>query len=368
MNVSLQKYSMEQNIIADTQTGNEISIKEVILKVSRLRQYILSKWITILTLTALGMLLGFAYAHFKKPIYTAATTFVLEEGDKGGGLGQYAGLASMVGIDLGAAGGGGIFQGDNILALYKSRTMIEKTLLTEVDCHGHKQTLIENYIAFNHLRSKWSEIPGLKDIEFKKRANFTRTQDSVLGKVVEDINRRYLNVDKPDKKLSILKVEVKAADEFFAKRFNEEIVKNVNDFYVQTKTKKSLVNVSILQQKTDSVRAVMNGAIFTGASIADATPNLNPTRQVQRIAPMQRSQFNAETNKEILGELVKNLELSKISLRKEMPLIQVIDEPVFPLTNDKVGKLKGIVLGGFIMFFLTVLFLIIRRIFKSIMA
>jgi len=112
----------------------------------------------------------------------------------------------------------------------------------------------------------------------------------------------------------------------------------------------------------------MNGAIFSAAAVSDATPNLNPTRQVQRAAPMQRSQFSAETNKAILSELVKNLEMSKISLRKETPLIQVIDKPVYPLAKEAFGKLKGIVMGGLLAGFLIVVILSLRLVFKNILS
>jgi hypothetical protein len=174
-------------------------------------------------------------------------------------------------------------------------------------------------------------------------------------------------VYKADKKLSIISADVKAKDEFFAKTFNEEIVRNVNNFYVQTKTRKSLDNVKILQMKTDSIRNIMNGAIYSSAAIIDATPNLNPTRQAQRSAPAQRSQYTAETNKAILSELVKNLELSKMSLLKEAPLIQVVDQPVFPLDKTRLGSMKASILGAVLFGFLTVIVLLMKYIFASIL-
>ena len=80
---------------------------------------------------------------------------------------------------------------------------------------------------------------------------------------------------------------------------------------------------------------------------------------------MQRSQFNAETNKSILSELVKNLEMSKISLRKETPLIQVVDRPIFPLEKDRFGKVKGLVLGIFLFGTFTIISLLISKAFKA---
>lgn len=345
--------------------NGDLSLKDVVVNFKKCYSYLLSKWIAIILFVLFGSILGYLYARSKKPMYTALTSFVLEESNSGGGLGNLGGLASMVGVDVG--GNGGIFQGDNIIELYKSRTMIEKTLLTVVEANGKKELLIDHYITFKKLRDNWSKNPLLKNIDFKKeRSSFNRLQDSVLGSVVTDIKTNYLNVSKPDKKLSIIIAEVKSPDEFFAKNFNDQIVKNVNDFYIQTKTKKSLENVAILQHQTDSVKAVLNGAIYSGAAIIDATPNLNPTRQILRV-PIQRSQYNAEANKAILIQLVQNLELSKITLRKETPLIQVLDRPIYPVSVEKASKLKGIVLGGFVFGVLAVIFFLLKMIISPLL-
>ena len=345
---------------------DEMSLREIVHSIISWWRYLWSKWIIILLFGLIGGALGFTYAYFSKPIYTATTTFVLEDEKASTGVSSLAGLASMAGVDLGG-NGGGIFQGDNILELYKSRTMIEKNLLTKVIYKNKPQLLIDRYIDFNKRRKAWAKKKELKNLTFNLQpgAKFNRLQDSILGVVVDDISKNYLQVSRPNKKLSIIKVEVKAKDEFFAKEFNEEIVKKVNDFYVQTKTKKSLNNVKILQQKTDSVRAVMNGAIYSAVITTDATPNLNPTRQVQRVAPVQKAQFSAETNKAVLTEMVKNLEMTKLSLLKETPLIQVVDEPIYPLKIDKFGKIKGIAFGGILAGFLIVLYLISKKILRQ---
>lgn len=354
---------------SNPQSG-ELGLRDLILGIKEWFGYFWSKKWLIILFGLLGGALGLGYTFLKKPIYMATTTFVLEMGEKSGGLSQYAGLAAMVGIDL-AGGGGGLFQGENILELYRSRTMISKTLLSEVDFNGQKQLLIDRFIEFNKMKIKWKK-PELKNIQFSATNTYDNSaqqllHDSVISIIVKAIEEDYLMVGKPDKKLNIINVSVQAADEQFAKAFNEKIVQNVNDFYLQTKTKKAKDNVAILQQKTDSVRAVMTGAIYRAAEAIDATPNLNPTRQVQRIAPIQTSQASAEVNKIMLGQLIQNLELSKISLQKETPLIQIIDKPVLPLEKDKVGKKKGIIIGGVLSFFLVTLILIITKAIKNLL-
>ncbi|MDR0261909.1 MAG: lipopolysaccharide biosynthesis protein [Sphingobacterium sp.] len=343
-----------------TNTKQDITLKELILNLKNWILYLISKWYILILAVVLGSALGILYTKLKKPIYTATTSFVLEGAEPSNGLGQYAGIASMMGVDLGG-GNGGIFQGDNLIELYKSRTMIEAALLKPSQSDSSK-VLLDHYFEMEQLKDQWKKKrPELLSVNFalkhQNSNSLQRQRDSVISRVVDDINSKKLAVGKPDKKLSIIKIDVSGTNEIFAKEFNEALVAEVNEFYVKTKTKKSLDNISILQHKTDSVRAAMNGAISSAAVAIDNTPNLNPTKQILRLVPSQRSQFSAETNKTILAQLLQNLELSKLSLMKEAPLIQIIDNPVYPVKENKIGVIKGAVIGAFLLSFITIVIL-----------
>ena len=88
----------------------------------------------------------------------------------------------------------------------------------------------------------------------------------------------------------------------------------------------------------------------------------NPAMNVRR-APSARRQVDVQANTAILTELVKQTELAKVTLRKETPLIQVIDLPILPLNVEKFGKTKGIAMGGVLFSFLAIVILILKRIF-----
>lgn len=352
-----------------TEKTNEVSFKELIHSLRDLFKYLLSRWMLILLFMITGGVLGLVFSVRSKVTYLATCTFVLEEESGSGGIPQLAGLASMVGLDLGG-GGGGVFQGENLLELYRSRMMITKTLLSTYTIDGRPTLLVDQYIKFNHFRETiWQDLPVLKNIRFipGKDGVMSRLQDSLLTEFSAQINKKNLVVVKPDKKLNIVKVQVNAPDEQFAKGFNDLIVKNVNDFYVQTKTKKSSVNLAIIQHQTDSVRRMLNGAISGVAVSADANPNANASRLVLKV-PSQRRQVDVQANTAILTELVKNLEISKVSLRKETPLIQVIDAPIYPLPAKATGKQFSIVLGAFLVTLVGVIFLTLRRAVKSVLS
>lgn len=361
---------VQENNQFQQNNSTDVSISELISRIKKWYRYIVVKRITVLIFVLIGAILSYCYASYRKPIYTAECSFVLEDSEGAGGGGamsQFSGIASMVGVDLGG-NGGGIFRGDNIIQLYTSRTMLQKALLSPIkNAQGETILLINRYIDINGWKKKKIDDAKLKDLVFLPSAiNLTRDQDSIINKIVEDLNTNYLSVVKPDKKLNIYKVIVKARDEAFAKDFNDQIVKTVNDFFVQTKTKKSIENLSILQHQTDSVRRVLDGAIVKSVAVNDATPNLNPTRQLLRV-PVQRSQFNAEANKVILTQLVQNLELAKITLRKETPLIQVIDAPVYPLPKNKLSRAISLVVGGVLGGFIIVLILTFKYVGKALL-
>jgi hypothetical protein len=246
--------------------------------------------------------------------------------------------------------------------------MVQKALLSPISVNGKIQSLADYYISFRGMRKGWEDKSQLANLSYAVNADvskFNRLQDSVLMAMHQQIIGNLLSVAKKDKKLSILQVAVKSENEIFSKSFTEALVSEVSRFYVETKTKKSTTNVAILQHQTDSVRNQLNRAISGVAQSNDDVPNLNASRQVLRSSGQQR-QIDVQANTAILTELVKNLELSKLSLRKETPLIQVIDKPIMPLPVERFGKLNGILLGGFLAGFLVVIGLIGRRIFQGL--
>ena len=350
---------------------DEISLKELIQKIKDWVAYLKTKWKIIFLAGVLGASIGFIYALFQKPTYKAVLTFALEE-DKGGGggLGGAMGLASSFGIDLGSSGGGA-FAGTNLMELMKSRLLVEKTLLNPIVVKGDTISLAEYYIQINELRDKWNEKPALKSIVFLPNANrelFSLQQDSILQTIFKSLtDPKALSINQKDKKVSITSIEVVSESEKFAKAFCENLAKETSEFYIETKSKKSRLNTEILQRQTDSIRNELNNAITGVAAASDNVYNLNPALNVKS-SPGKRRQVDVQANTAILTQLVAQLELSKVTLRKETPLIQVIDRPILPLEKDKLGKLKSLILGGFLAGFLTVLYLVFSNLYKKILA
>jgi hypothetical protein len=241
-------------------------------------------------------------------------------------------------------------------------------LLSPVLVDGKTISLAEMYIQNNEWRDSWKDNPKFSNIQFLPngdRKEYTRVHDSILGVMYRNLSQGGLAVGQRDKKVAIVSIDVVSNNELFSKYFCEALVKEVSDFYIETKSRKSRENMLILERQTDSIRRELNGAI-TGVAVAnDNTFGLNPAMNVRR-APSARRQVDVQANTAILTELVKQSELAKVTLRKETPLIQIIDGPILPLQKEQLGKIRGFLLGGILAGFITILFLTLRRILQKI--
>jgi hypothetical protein len=341
---------------------SQFTLKEVVQNLIDWVNFFRSKWKLLFLSLVVGTGLGAVYSVLKDPVFHAETSFVLEE-EGMGGIGQMSGLASLLGVNLGGIGGtNGLFQGDNIMELYRSDRMLEETLLSPFD---KESLLVDRFIEFEELENKWASKIDLSTLTFSaSKENHGVKQDSVIKEIAKLIREKQLEVVKPDRKLSIIQVNVSSKDEAFAKLFNETLVSKVNTFYLETKTKKTGENLRILQLQADSVRAILDASLGNLASEQDRVPNANPLLNAATVNE-RRKQVDVQTSAAVFEEIVKNLEMAKINHRINTPLIQLIDSPKLPLKRTEVRLFKGMVYGAIFFGILAISSLYLRRIYQK---
>lgn len=339
-----------------SENNKEATIGDVIDGVIDWVKYFITKWPFLAISLFVGASGGFIVTRLVKPIYIGELTFALD--DKSGSS-AYAGIASQFGLDIGGEGGG--LGGDNSLELIKSRTLIEKSLITPVMIDGQEELLVNRFRAFYSDCQDWEEIPRLAAIKFvngEPREKYSIAKDSLLKFIYKEIKRECLEVSKLDKKLNIISVKCKSEDELFSKYFTEVLVKNASDFYISTKTKKSKINVELLQNRVDSVKRALDSEIYGAAISKDQNMNIY---RAQGSVQSVKKQMNVQILTTMYGELVKNLELSKFALMREEPLFEMIDGPVLPLDQRGISTKVGVGVGGFVGMAVILVFLAIKR-------
>ena len=337
-----------------------ISISFIVDSIKDWVSFIFSKRKIVIRGTIIIMILIISYNYIKSPVHYARTTFVLDNDTSSGSMGDLSSLASLAGINASSfIDASSLFQIDNIQELYRSSSMLKNTLLSSAKINDKEILIIERFAKAEKLINKWRKL-GINLEDFKNK-KLSRLQDSLIKESIKLIKKEYLLVDKPSRKTTILEIGFNHKDELLAKSFNENLVSIVNKFYFDTKTLKTGANLEILKKQSDSVKNVLNESILVLAEKDQNIPNLNALDKVSMV-PYQKAMIDVQANSAIYGEIVKQLELAKVTHRNNMPLIQIIDKPILPLENSRWKLLKTFFLSFIIGFSSIILGLSFKRI------
>ena len=339
--------------MADKKT---IVLGDVIESIKRFFSYLRSQFMMIALCAVVGLILPLIYRALQKPAYAASTTFILEEKSAGGG--GLAGIASQVGLDLGSLGSGSsLFTGDNILDIIKSRVIIEKVLLTPISGSAGK-TLADLYLDFTGLGERLPAPVSFAILSDSAVAPVHSVyQDSVLYVMYEQIAKKNVSVDRLNKKGSIFKIVTVSQNQVFSKNFAERLLKETTTYYVNVKTSTAAANVKRLQARGDSLLRVLNAKSYNAASFQILDPNV---AFKSMSVPAEVSSRDKSIVFSIYAEVTKNLEMSRIALVSQTPVIQLLDVPKFPLMDDRksylflgfAGLFAGLLVGFFLCLYL----------------
>ena len=336
---------------------DEMNLTDIWMKVQEWWTYLWKRKAWILAIAFIFSVGGYLRVKLAKPVYSATLTFSLEQG--GGSGSSLSGLASQFGFSMGSDGGG-MFAGENLLTLMKSRRMVQDVLLTPTIVAGDSILLIDQYVkTWPELMEDWDST-GLYPFDLSQ----TRSpkEDSAIGVLYYAITENALAVALEDKDQSFVTLSYSGHDELFTGAFVEQLAKQATDFYLESKTANSRANINKLQRRVDSVTSELERAMFGAASSMDQ--NAFTVQSTAKVSSLQK-QMKVTMLTTLYGELVKNLEISKTMAAREEPLITVIDRPHYPLRVRESG-LKGALLGAVLGGFLSVLFFAGREFLRDL--
>ncbi|TAG31667.1 MAG: hypothetical protein EAZ35_03175 [Sphingobacteriia bacterium] len=312
-------------------------------------KYLLQKIRLALLLIILGLGFSLGFYLMQQPKYAGKVSFILEEksGGMGGGI---SGLASQFGFDIGGlTGSAGLFAGDNILDILKSRTIIEKVLLSRVDSATNLKsaTLADSYLLWSGLHEKWKKNTALSTCNFTHtiagKAN-TRLQDSVLLVIYQQLTKKYVTAERLNKKGSIIEVVTTSPNEIFSKLFTERLVLETMRMYVDLKTSVAAKNIRRMEQRSDSLMQLLNTKSYKSANLQVLDANIAFKSSA---VPVELSQRDKSVTYALYTEVMKNLEASRMALAGQTPVINLLDNAKYPLEDQQIPLLKLIFIGVF---------------------
>lgn len=348
--------------------SDEISIKDLIVKLTDYWVYLKSKLLKIILIGFVGGCIGFTSTWLQPITYTAKMTFVVEEAKSGGsGLGGLASLAGQFGVDVGGGSGGGVFSGDNILLYFKSESLAREVLLSRYDSISNK-SVAEVYLEVYKKKLDWEKKIDLRKVIFpiaNETQRYSRLQDSLIHILIATIYNSHFSIIKTDKKSSFIEVKVNMENEELAKKYCEKVVQIAVDRYINIKTQRQKITVDKLQLRVDSIANLLSRKTASSAELqsSSTTMDINPLYRAGTSFAVETTTRDKTMLATIFASVVQNLELAKFTLSQETPVIQVVDSPTLPLIENKKSIIKNTFTFFMIFSFIGMGFFIIKKIF-----
>ena len=340
----------------------EVSIKDILLNINEFKNELFLKKYKISVFSILFVCSILFVISSKEKTYTAELTFVVEEENVASPLSSMSGIASQFGFDV-LGGGTSTFSQQNIMQLLKSRGVISKTLLEDITINNQKDYIIEHYISLYEKKSLWINS-DLNNLGLSFSSALTQAHDSIISLAWEEIVEQSLHVDIKNDETNIISLSFTSSNENFSKLFAEKLISQMSMMYVEYKTKQASNTIDFLQSRSDSVFSELESSEREYARIKDINQRI--IKASGRLKELQLMR-NVEVLNTMYLEIIKNLEIAKMTLLNQTPIIQIIDRPILPLKDNSVSKLLVVIISIFTSLILSIIYLFFTKLFRDSM-
>ncbi|WP_247234975.1 hypothetical protein [Telluribacter sp. SYSU D00476] len=350
--------------VIQTVPEDQISPKEIVLKVVAFKNTLLRNWKILLLFIVLGAGIGYVLDIYMKKPATYEATVVFNLG--GGSSGPANEMAGLLGLG-GGAPDANIFTGENFFYFVTSRPVIERALMKEVDVYGQKILFANFYIDSSGIKKDWEEAEAKDLINFRFTTNdlekLSLQERLVLNQIVER-TKGATTVASLDRKSSFTQLTTNSQNSTLAKTWANTLLETVEEVYTENQTFKTRKTLRLLQRRADSL------AVILGRTEARLAREMDYSTQIvvpEGKVSVNKLERNTTFIQGLYMETMRNVENTRVSLIREAPLFTIIEPVKSPLDMNidtgqrmKVGLLIGFVFGLF--------FIYIKDVYANVMA
>jgi hypothetical protein len=326
---------------------DELTPQDVIEKIQAIKRALIKNWLVLLLLPALGFGIGYAMDIILKTPneYEADVVFNLGGSQSSGGFGDMAGL-----LGLGNAPDANIFTGENFFYFVKSRPVMERNLLKEVEINGQKIIIANLFIDSSGIKNKeWEDIPEFHTFKFEtsKIKDLDMKSRQILNQLVRKASD-LTEIGPLERKSSFSKLSTRMESETLAGLWVTSLLKTVEEMYTENQTQKSRKQLRLLESRRDSLGRVLGVAenrlardVDMSMQVYDPTVKVAASRMEKKSAFLQTMYYEA----------MASAEKMRVSLVREAPLFTEIEGIKIPLDVKSADKTKakiGLLIGVFL--------------------
>jgi hypothetical protein len=329
-------------------SDNDMSLKEVFLRVKEYIVYLLRRWHLILLFATLGGALGWFLYHDVPDNYEASLTFMLNEDE---GSSSSGGVGLILG-QFGFSGGSGSgYNLEKVLALSKSNRIIDAVLLDPIHQEEDSFLLANELIKLYNLHEDWNATE-LEAFRFNAGSSMSLNiqGNSVLGQVrdlmfgrrqgVENLMAGQFSEDTGIVELKATTRSESASVELVSKQYEQ-----LSTYYINKTTERQRLTFKLLTKKVDSIRLELTRVEYTLAELKDQSTGVFNRIFSVRMTRLQREAAGLSI---LYMEALKNREVTEFTLRNSTPFFQLIDAPSRPLNIVRISTFRKAIIGTFL--------------------
>jgi uncharacterized protein involved in exopolysaccharide biosynthesis len=293
-------------------------------------------------------IIGTIYAFFIAPKEYESKAQLLPEVTSGaGGASGALALASMAGIDLGSAGGGGTdaIRADIYPTLVQSPSFALYILQQKVNVKELNKTMTLEEFFDVQSKSWFGDDTKVKEegkiaAEFKDQVmQLTLKQAALIKNIKSRIVVTY------DRKTSIIAVNTKMPDPYVAAQTARYTAEYLKEYIIDYRTDKARKQKDFLEKQVREAERRYKGSQNTVAGYLDRNQGL--IFNTAKIAE-QRLQADFMLAQSVYNDLVRQYERAKIKLQEETPVFKLIDNPEIPINKSEPKRLIIMMVSGFL--------------------
>jgi uncharacterized protein involved in exopolysaccharide biosynthesis len=312
-------------------------------------------WVILITL--LFTIGGIAYSLSVREEFISTGRILPEYQSKAGGLGQFAGLASLAGIDVSSAAGGGsdAIRPDLYPDLLKSTPFFLELLKIKVRTKDNKEMTFSQFYDTFVLDNKIEE----KNTKIKfPTSNQYIAVSYQTEKNLKDLRERIGAVI--DKKSGLITVTVKLPDPLVATIITDYSMNFLTNYITNYRTEKAKRDLDFLAERLDAAK----GKYYNNQAKKAQYSDQNQLSMMKlQTADLQRERIESEykISSTFYNTLLQKYEEAKLKLQQETPVIKVLEPPVVPNKRSEPKRAVIVILATFLGSIFGIIFGLIRK-------
>jgi hypothetical protein len=148
----------------------------------------------------------------------------------------------------------------------------------------------------------------------------------------------------------------------FSRNAMKRLIDISSTYYMDNLYQLGKGNLGLADHRLDSIANALRKTDYSVASIKDITNNLIQQKGALDLTAAERNQALLNTQ---FTAAVNNLELAKVTLLPNAPILQVIDDPTFSTALSFVSVIVALIVGAIIGLFFGSIYLLVSRLVKE---